>query len=468
MRTTALPRAAAAALVTAIVLGASASGAPAVTPPVDPAETGSIFSVAGAGLFAKDGGAQRAPVGDGGPAGLAPLDWPAGVAATPDGGFLVAETYGNRIRRVSPRGVISTVAGTGREGLSGDGGPATAARLDHPSAVARLADGSVAIADQRNGRVRLVDPSGRITTLVTGRWADAVAAAPDGGVLVVEALNNRVLHVTRAGVITVVAGDGTRGFAGDGGPAVAARLSRPTGVAVAPDGAILIADGSGHVRRVAADGTISTVASIPRPAAVAATPDGTILVASVNRILRIRPDGAVAAVAGTGRGNFSGDAGPALEANLWRPMGVAAAAGGGILVADTGSGRIRLVASALPGPAATPPPPRLLAVSFRRPIQRGGAGLVTRVRVACPPRSVAMRYAADRTADIALRVTGPGGRFELRRSRVRPGLHVVRFPVRSTGTYRLRLTATAAGRSAVDQAQVDVAACRRTVARVAG
>ena len=124
---------------------------------------------------------MAAPLGDGGPARLAPLDFPTGVAALPDGGFLVAEQYASRIRRISPRGVISTVAGNGRAGLFGDGGPATAARLNYPSGVAALADGSIAIADQRNNRVRLVNRAGRISTLAPARWPDGVGAAPDGG-----------------------------------------------------------------------------------------------------------------------------------------------------------------------------------------------------------------------------------------------------------------------------------------------
>ena len=104
------------------------------------------------------------------------------------------------------------------------------------------------------------------------------------------------------------------------------------------------------------------------------TGDGGLLIASANRIRRVRPDGTITTVAGTGRGNFSGDAGPARDATLWSPGGVAAAAGGGILVADTFDGRIRFIDSAVPGPRGRPAPPRLLAVSFRRPIQRGEAG----------------------------------------------------------------------------------------------
>ena len=213
------PALAASALAALALAGAAGAGAPPAVPPAAPAQTGTIFSVAGSGLFVSRGVAVRPRPREGDPAGVVPLDSPGAVSATPGGGFLVTDTYGNRVRRVTARGTIRTVAGTGREGLAGDGGRAVAARLDHPSGAALLADGSVAIADQRNNRVRIVDPAGVITTLAPARWPDAVAAAPDGGVLVAEALGNRIVHLSRAGVATVVAGDGTRGYAGDGGPA---------------------------------------------------------------------------------------------------------------------------------------------------------------------------------------------------------------------------------------------------------
>ncbi len=461
----------AAALACVVAVGASASSTPAL-----PAETGTIHTIAGTGLFVGDQVTFRAPLGDGGPAGVAPLDFPTGVAATPDGGFLISDQYANRIRRVSPLGIITTVAGNGRAGLSGDGGPATAARINYPSGVAVLADGAIAIADQRNDRVRLVDAAGTISTLTTVRWPDGVAAAADGGVLVVEGRNNRVLHVSRAGAVNVVAGDGIRGFSGDGGPALAARLSRPVDVASAPDGTVLIADGSNRVRQVGPDGIITTVAGngsgtaggdggpataagVPRPAGIAVTPDGGLLIASVNQIRRVRPDGVIVTVAGTGRGNFSGDGGPARDATLWKPGGVAAAAGGGILIADTFSNHVRFVASALPAASGSPPGRRLLAISFRRPIQRGEAGIVTHLRVACPARGVAVRFALDARADVTLEVTRSGRRVARLRSRLSAGPHVWRFRVARTGEHRLRLTARAGGRIAVDQAQLTVNRC---------
>jgi hypothetical protein len=436
------------------------------------AATGRIFSVAGAGFRLTSTVAVPPSTGDGGPAGLARLTFPTAVAATPDGGFLVAETNRQRVRRVSPRGVITSVAGTGRGGFSGDGGPATQARLDFPTGVARLPDGAIAIADQRNNRVRLVDPGGTISTLAAVQFPDGLSAAAGGGVLVVQSAANRVLHVDRAGVVTPAAGNGLRGFAGDGGPAVDARLSRPRGVAPASDGGFLIADGN-RVRRVAPDGTISTIAGngatvpsgdggpalaagVPRPAAVAQEPGGAVLVTSVNQVRRIRADGVIELVAGTGRGNFSGDAGPARDANLWLPRGVAAAAGGGILVADPIPGRIRFIDS---GGGGAPGVPRLMAASFVRGIQRGEVSGMTRIRVACPPRGVAVRFALSRAATVSVVVTRAGTTVARPGARLGAGRHVLRFRVSRTGEHLVRLTAADPRGSAHDQAQLSVNRC---------
>jgi len=160
--------------------------------------------------------------GDGDGAQIAQLNQPAGVAALPDGGYLIADTGNNRIRRVSQSGIITTVAGTGPAAFSGDGGPATKAALNAPSAVAPLAGGGFLIAD-------------------TG--------------------NNRIRRVAADGTVTTVAGAGPAGFGGDGGPAGKALLSAPEGVAVFADGSIAIADSGGErVRLVGVDGTIRTLA----------------------------------------------------------------------------------------------------------------------------------------------------------------------------------------------------------------
>jgi RTX calcium-binding nonapeptide repeat (4 copies)/NHL repeat len=202
------------------------------------------------------------------------------VAVTADGGFLIADTDNELVRRVSPAGTITTVAGTSPGGFAGDGGPATAALLNEPTGVAPTTDGGFLIADSNNQRVRRVSPAGTITT---------------------------------------VAGNGTAGFSGDGGPAVAAQLFGPSGVAVTADGGFLIADSlNNRVRRVSLAGTITTVA-------------------------------------GNGTEGSSGDTGPANAAQLHEPQAVAQTADGGFLIADLRSNRIRFVDADLGIPQ--PPPP---------------------------------------------------------------------------------------------------------------
>lgn len=232
---------------------------------------GIVTTVAGGG----------ATTGDGGPATAAQLGAPYGIAVGPDASLYIAELSGHRIRRVDPDGIITTVAGTGTAGFSGDAGPATSAQLDKPWGVAVGPDGGLYIGDARNHRVRRVAPDGVITTVAgtgtPGFSGDAgpatsaqvyfptgLAFGPGGELYVSDSVNNRVRKVSRDGVITTFAGNGlleTGGEVGDGGPATSANLNQPYGLAVAPDGTLYIAD-SEHfrIRRVAGDGIITTLA----------------------------------------------------------------------------------------------------------------------------------------------------------------------------------------------------------------
>jgi hypothetical protein len=193
--------------------------------------------------------------GDNGPANLAQIRFPYDVAVQPDGGYLIADVDNNRIRRVASDGTITTVAGGG---AGGDGGPATTASLTKPSGVALTADGGYLIADTYDHRVRRVDPAGTITTVagtgaagVTGDGGPAtsatlnrptrVAVEPDGGFVIADELNNRLRRVAPDGTISTVAGT-TAGFSGDGGLATGAQLNNPVGVAVTTGGDYLIAD----------------------------------------------------------------------------------------------------------------------------------------------------------------------------------------------------------------------------------
>ena len=322
--------------------------------------------------------------GDGGAATAAQLDWPAGVALDGAGNLYIADVDNNRIRKVDAAGVISTVAGDGRPGYSGDGGAATGRRLHWPRGVALDGAGNLYIADLGNHCIRKVDAAGVITTVAGdgprrgfgGDGGPAVAArlnaptgvAPDGlgNLYISDHFNNRIRKVDAAGVITTVAGDGRRGAGGDGGPAVEAQLDRPTGVAVDGAGNLYIADADNNrIRKVDAAGVITTVAGDGIPwipgysgdggAAVAAQlnyPAGVALDAAGNlyiadrlnqRIRKVDAGDVITTVAGTGTFGYSGDGGAAVAAQLRSPWGVAVDAAGNLYIADTLNHRIRRV-----------------------------------------------------------------------------------------------------------------------------
>ena len=212
-----------------------------------------------------DGARAAGWCGDGGPATAARLANPRGVAPLAGGGFLIADSENDVVRRVSPAGVITRIAGIGLAGHSGDGGPATAARLDDPGCISEQPDGSVLV--QVRDAVRRIS-NGTITT-VTGVDPCRAAVLPDGSTLVVENGSNQVERVAADGTRTVVAGTGECGSIGDGGPATAAQLALPRAVAVLADGGFLIADTENHlIRRVTPDGIITTVAGRDPPLAL--------------------------------------------------------------------------------------------------------------------------------------------------------------------------------------------------------
>jgi hypothetical protein len=357
-------------------------------PEASAAGTGTISTIAGSDSFGDFSG-------DGGPAPAAALNEPTGVAVMPDGGYLIADAGNDRVRRVFPDGTINTVAGTGNFGFSGDGGPATAADFKAPLGVTALPDGGYLIADAGTARIRRVSPTGTITTVAgtgtpgysgDGGAAGAaqlfapsgVAALPDGGYLIADTGNSRVRKVSPDGTISTVAGTGTPGFSGDGGPATAAQLGQnsPYSVAALPDGGFLIGDEvNRRVRRVSLTGIITTVAGtgaqgssgdggaataaqLNVPMGVATTPDGGFLIADEfgNRVRRVSPTGVITTVAGTGTPAVfrNGDGGPATAANLTMPFGVASTPSGGFVFSEEGNAAVRFVDSGL---ATTVPPP---------------------------------------------------------------------------------------------------------------
>ena len=333
--------------------------------------------------------------GDGGPATAAHLNSPRGVEADGAGNFYIGDVFNYRIRKIDAAGNISTVAGNGTDGFSGDGDLATAATLRHPENTALDGDGNLYIADAFNNRIRKVDADGNISTIAgigrNGFGGDgglATAAtlhypwdvALDGSdnLYIADRDNRRIRKIDAdSKIISTVAGDGTRGDGGDGGQATAAQLNLPHGVAVDGDGNLYIADSGSHrVRKVDADGDISTVAGdgtrgfsgdggqataaqLNYPYSLALDGSGNLYIADRNNN-RIRwvnaATGIIATVAGNGRTGFSKDGGLATQSRLYGAYGVAVDGAGYIYIGDTSSNRIRRVGP--PPPPAPPAPPR--------------------------------------------------------------------------------------------------------------
>ncbi len=337
---------------------------------------GAISTVAGGG-----------PIGDGGAAVAAQLDWPTGVAPDGAGNLYIADRSNQRIRKVDAAGVITTVAGDGTRGSSGDGGPAVAAQLFAPRGVAPDGAGNLYIADWGNSRIRKVDPAGVITTVAgdgtPGYGGDGGAATEAqlnypigvaldgaGNLYIADRNNHRIRKVDAAGAISTVAGDGTNGYGGDGGPAVGAQLSNPQGVAVDGAGNLYITDWSNRrIRKVDAAGVISTVAGggpyardrgdggpavaayLNSPRGVAPDGAGNLYIADGNRIRKVDAAGVISTVAGDGTPGYGGDGGPAATAQLDFPQGVALDEAGNLYIADSSNDRIRrLTPSAAPLP----------------------------------------------------------------------------------------------------------------------
>lgn len=284
-----------------------------------------VRKVSGSGTITLAAGDNtRGNSGDGGPATDAQLSNPVGLAVTPDGGFLISDDFELVVREVSASGVIRRVAGTGGRGSSGDDGPATDAQLNVPEDVAVTPDGGFLIADTENSVIRKVSPSGIITRVAgtgtpgnsgdDGVAADAqlngpvsVAAAADGSFLIADAFACVVRMVSAEGVITRVAGTGIQGSGGDDGPATEAQLNAPRSVALTADGGILIADtGNNVVRKVSPNGIITRVAGtgtpgdsgdggpateaqLSEPVALAVTADGGFLIAGDHLVRKVWP-----------------------------------------------------------------------------------------------------------------------------------------------------------------------------------
>jgi len=306
--------------------------------------------------------------GNGGAATQASLAAPGGVALDANHNLYIASAADHVVRAVAPDGTIRNFAGIGVAGSSGDGGPAAQAELDTPVSVAADASGNVYIADPAANRVRMVAPDGTITTFAgTGTAGfsgdggpaasaqlsapSAVAIDPYGALVIADTGNNRIRRVTSDGVIDTLAGTGAASFSGDGGAAYLAALSGPDSVAVGGDGTVYAADeGNLRVRRIAPDGSISSLMSssltpltFEGPMRVALDANQQLWV-SEGRNASIQAMGAACqlnTVAGTGVAGFSGDGGSAVSAQLSGPASLAPDPAGDMYVADASNNRVR-------------------------------------------------------------------------------------------------------------------------------
>jgi sugar lactone lactonase YvrE len=355
-----------------LLVGVSVAAAVVTATALAVSPSSSITTVAGTGKLGFSG--------DGGKATAAQLNYPEGVAVDSRGNVYIAEAVNFRVRKVSRDGTITTFAGTGKPGFSGDGGPASAAQLNHPYGVAVDTRGNLYIADYNNFRVRKVTPAGTITTFAGSGYPlpsgnggpaakaglgapQAVATDTRGNVYIAETGHQRVLKVTPDGTIATIAGSGKLGFSGDGGPAIRARMRLPTGVAADGRGNVYIADSvNNRVRLVNRAGRISTFAGNgkrgfsgdggPASAAQLASPHGLAVDRQGNlhigdelnaRIRKVNRRGIISTVAGSGSFGFGGDGGPATAAFLSSPWGVAVDRQRNLYIADTNNHRVRKV-----------------------------------------------------------------------------------------------------------------------------
>jgi DNA-binding beta-propeller fold protein YncE len=330
-------------------------------------ETWTISTIAGTG--------EQGYSGDGGPALDARLNNPFDLAFDPAGNLVFSDTYNHCLRRIDAgRGVISTIAGTGEPGFSGDGGRATSAQLNQPYGVTIDRAGTIYVADRLNKRVRRIDgTTGIITTLAgEGSPSGASLVEPNGLALepaygrlyIADVADNRVRRVDLAtGALTTFAGTGAPNHSGDGGRAIEAGIFGARAVAVHPDGTVYILERQGStLRRVfpgiheiattagigargySGDGGRASHAVFNAPKEMALEAEESILIVDTeNHVIR-RIDARswiVTTIAGCGIAGGGGDGGPATEAGLARPHGAVVGADGAIYIGDSENHRIR-------------------------------------------------------------------------------------------------------------------------------
>ena len=332
---------------------------------------GIITTVAGTGAVGL--------AGDGGLATSAAMSSPYSVAVDSQGNFVIADYNNNRIRRVDKSsGNITTIAGTGNVGFAGDGSPATGAVIHAPTGVALDSSGNIYFADSLNNRIRKIAGGNMSTVAGNGGFSSSgdggpatsaqlntptdVAVDNVGNLYIADTLNHTIRKVSTNGTISTYAGNSVPGNGGDGGAPTAAQLDAPEGVAVDPAGNLYIADTQNHkVRKISGgvistfagsgtagfsgDGGSATAAALNEPFAVAVDAPGNVYIAEFgnNRVRKVDTKGIITTIAGTGVAGYSGDGGPAANALLNGPQGVAVDSTGNVYIADTANNRIRIV-----------------------------------------------------------------------------------------------------------------------------
>jgi uncharacterized protein (TIGR03437 family) len=317
--------------------------------------------------------------GDGGPATSAELNGPRGVTEDIYGNLYIAEFYGQRVRKVTPTGTITTLAGNGTQGYSGDGGPATSAELNGPYRVTVDLAGNVYIPDSGNSRVRKVSPDGMITTFAGNgssgysgdggpatsavlNYPEAVAFDSAGNYYIADEGANVIRKVNPSGIISTAAGTGTAAYTGDGGPATSATLDGPVGIQVDASGNLYISDQLNNVIRKVTNGTISTFAGTgvagfagdggPATKAELNTPSSIGIDSAGNlyipdnanyRIRVVLTSGIIWTVAGDGIDGYAGDGGPAVDAEISAARSASAAPNGDVYIGDFGNNRVRML-----------------------------------------------------------------------------------------------------------------------------
>ncbi len=306
---------------------------------------------------------------------------PAGLAFDAQGNLYVTEINANRIRRIDTNKIVITVAGTTKEGFSGDGGSAGSATFSNPTSVTVDRFGNITVADRDNGRVRKFTYGGNISTIAgtgtsigdNGPASAAHFANPRdmsfdqaGNMYVSDQLNHRIRKISPGGVVTTIAGTGYEGFSPDGTPALSANIDTPQSVVLDPQGNIVFADTfNNRIRRIRTDGTLETIAGTgvfnhsgdEGPATQAALQSPNLLVydsagnlyfasqpsVGAGRIRRIGTDGVIHLIAGTGGNPPLGDGGPAAQANVGHIFGLALDSNGLVYFGDAVNNRIRKI-----------------------------------------------------------------------------------------------------------------------------